>query len=537
MFASPVLSNARLPGEKGRGLPISCYLSYVPDSLEGLMYHSTETRWLAIMGGGVGGHWPHVRAVSDKAPGPIPFIHTVDADMEAYKQGKVRRGSYASYMSIDHPDIVEFLNLRLPTGDASRKCHSPGFHHAVNITDDFMNAVLDDLPWNLVDPHSKEIRETLSARGLWQQILEIRYRTGEPYLFFIDTANRALPDAQKALGLKINGSNLCCEIVQPTNDQRTAVCCLSSLNAEKYDEWKDTSLVEDLVTMLDNVLDEFIANAPDTISKASFSAMRERSIGLGLMGFHNYLQSKMVPFESEAARQINKEMFSNIKSQAVQASRRLAVERGEAPDMAGTGMRNAHLLALAPNANSAILLGTSPSIEPNNANAYNHQTRAGSWLVINKYLKRLLAMKGKDTDQVWTNIITSKGSVQHLDFLSAHEKSVFKTAIELDQMWVVQHAADRQQYICQAQSVNLFFPPNADKSYLNKVHIAAWRKGLKSLYYMRTMSPYIVQSVSNKLTRIALKDGVHVEAVQPTIVQNIDARSEEQSTECVACHG
>jgi ribonucleoside-diphosphate reductase alpha chain len=375
----------------------------------------------------------------------------------------------------------------------------------------------------------------MRARDIWQAVLTTRYRTGEPYLFFIDHANDVLPETQKQLGLRINNSNLCSEITLPTNNERTAVCCLSSLNAEKYDDWKGTPLVADLITMLDNVLDYFIEYAQPELHKAVRSASLERSVGLGMMGFHSYLQSKMIPFESMAARNINDEMFRSVKSEAVKQSYRLGAERGEAPDMRGTGRRNAALLAVAPNANSAIILGTSPSIEPANANAYTHQTRAGSWPVKSRHLQSLLRSKGKDTDEVWQNIITSKGSVQHLDFLTPHEKAVFKTAIELDQMWIVQLAADRQKYICQSQSLNLFFPPNVDKAYFNRVHVAAWRKGLKSLYYTRTMTPHVVKSVSEKIVRVALKDGVDATLITPKSVEELEEALSEG--DCVSCQG
>jgi ribonucleoside-diphosphate reductase alpha chain len=504
MWASPVLSNAPLPGEKIKGMPISCFLNFVDDTLESLIdVHTPETRWLAVLGGGVGGHWSQVRSVSKKAPGPIPFMHTMDADMEAYKQGAVRRGSYAAYLDISHPDIAEFINIRLPTGDTSRKCLGAGFHHGVNITDAFMEAVIGDKPWDLIDPHDGAVRDTVNARELWQEILEIRYRTGEPYLHFIDASNRALPESQKALGLRVNGSNLCSEITLPTNAERTAVCCLSSLNAETYDEWCDTNIVGDLIEMLDNVLDAFIKNAPKGLARAVHSAIQERSLGLGLMGFHAYLQKLMVPFESQEARSINREMFNRIQRKAVERSEYLGSVLGEPADMLGTGRRNAHLIALAPNANSSILLATSPSIEVAKANAYKHQTRAGTWPVKNRYLERLLEAKGKNTDEVWQDVVLSKGSVQHLDFLTENEKAVFKTAIEIDQMWVVTHAADRQEFICQAQSLNLFFPPRAQRSYINSVHIAAWEQGLKSLYYARTEAPNRVEDVSKTAVRTA----------------------------------
>ena len=341
MFASPVLSNAPLPKEKVKALPISCFLAYVPDSLEGLIDHSAELRWLSVKGGGVGGHWSSVRSVSDIAPGPIPFLHTVDADMIAYRQGKTRKGSYAAYMDISHPDIMEFLQIRIPTGDVGRKCLN--IHHAVNVTDEFMTAVEEDTTWDLKDPNDTTVRETFSARKLWEIVLETRFRTGEPYINFIDTANRALPQTMKDKGLKINGSNLCNEIHLPTSEDRTAVCCLSSLNLERYDEWKDTSLVKDLIRYLDNVLQFFIDHAGDEISRARYSAQQERSLGLGAMGFHSYLQQHRIPFESELATSINEAIFKQIKEYAVEETELLANERGECEDMKGTGRRNAHL--------------------------------------------------------------------------------------------------------------------------------------------------------------------------------------------------
>jgi len=502
MFASPVLSNA--PAEtKPKALPISCFLTYVPDTVEGLIEHSSELRWLSVKGGGVGGHWDDVRTVSDIAPGPIPFLHTVDADMIAYRQGKTRKGSYAAYMSVHHPDLMEFLNIRVPTGDVQRKALN--IHNAINITNEFMRAVQDDLEYELRDPKDNSVKEKLKARKVWERIMEVRFRTGEPYLNFIDTANKFLPRALRDKGLKIHGSNLCNEIHLPTNKDRTAVCCLSSLNLEYYDEWKDTSIVEDLVTMLDNVLTYFIDNAPDVLSKAKYSAMRERSIGLGAMGFHSLLQQKGIPWESVEASVINHDVFSLIKDRAVAQSRVLAKSRGEYLDGVGTGKRHSHLLAIAPNASSSIILSTSPSIEPVKANAYTHRTRAGSFLVKNKYLEKLLEDKGVNTDSVWTSIITNKGSIQHLKYLTDEEKAVYKTADELNQSWVVRHASDRQPYICQGQSVNLFFPSGASKAYVNRVHIQAWADGLKGLYYLRTESTAKAENVSEKVERVALK--------------------------------
>lgn len=504
MYSSPILSNA--PDESGKsnkGLPISCFLTFVPDTLQGLIDHSSEVRWLSVKGGGVGGHWSDVRAVSDIAPGVVPFIHTLDADMTAYRQGKTRKGSYASYLDIDHPDIIEFLNIRVPTGgDINRKCFN--IHNAVNITDKFMVCVEKGLPWELVDPNDNTVRDTLDARELWQRLLEVRYRTGEPYLNFIDTANEALPKSMKEKGLVINGSNLCNEIHLPTNEERTAVCCLSSVNLEKFDEWKDTEMVADLITFLDNVLQYFIDNAPDELSKAVYSAQQERSLGLGAMGFHSHLQSKNIPWESAIAKSLNMQMFKHIKEQAVKATVKLGEERGSCPDC--DGVRNSHLMAIAPNANSGIILGTSASIEPIKSNGYVHRTRVGSHLIKNRHLEKVLEGLGKNDEQTWDSIIASKGSVQHLTFLNDYEKDVFKTAFELDQRWVVEHAADRQPYICQGQSVNLFFPAGEDKAYVNRVHLDAYKKGLKGLYYLRTESEKQAESVNTKIERKALKE-------------------------------
>jgi ribonucleoside-diphosphate reductase alpha chain len=503
MFASPVLSNAPNGSKQGKGMPISCFLTYVPDTLEGLIDHTAELRWLSVYGGGVGGHWSDVRTVSDIAPGPMPFLHTVDADMIAYRQGKTRKGSYAAYMDVSHPDIIEFLNMRIPTGDVQRKALN--LHNAINVSDAFMEAVSNGADWDLKDPKDGRVKDTVDARKLWERIIETRFRTGEPYLNFIDTANADLPQNLKDLGLKINGSNLCNEIHLPTSADRTAVCCLSSLNLEYYDDWKDTSIVRDLVRMLDNVLEYFVENAPDTITRAKYSASRERSIGLGAMGFHSLLQKHGVAWESELAKEINTVVFNHIKYEAVAETELLAKERGEYPDGEGTGRRNSHLLAIAPNASSGVILSTSPSIEPLKANAYTHRTRAGSFLVKNKYLEELLEAKGESNDANWTSIITKKGSVQHLPFLTEGEKAIFKTADELDQNWVVQHAADRQKFICQGQSVNLFFPSGAPKSYVNQVHLRAWKEGLKGLYYLRTESKQRAENVSEKVERVALQ--------------------------------
>jgi ribonucleoside-diphosphate reductase alpha chain len=505
MFASPVLSNAPEPNGKIRGLPISCFLTYVGDTLNSLIEHNGEVAWLSVKGGGVGGHWSDVRGISDKAPGPIPFMKVVDSQMTAYKQGKTRKGSYAAYMDVSHPDIEEFVSFKVATGgDINRKCFN--LFNAVNITDDFMEAVINDSDFNLTDPNTGIVRDTVKARKLWQRILEARFRTGSPYLNFIDTARRSLPEAQRKLGLSINGSNLCNEIHLATNEERTAVCCLSSVNLEKYDEWRTSGMVGDLIRLLDNVLQYFIDNAPEELGKAVYSAYRERSIGLGAMGFHGYLQGKGIAWESWQAASENYGIFKEIKSQAKEATYALATERGECPDGEGTGVRNMHLLAIAPNANSSILCGCSASIEPRISNCYVHRTRAGSHTVRNTYLEELLDEYNQNTKKVWQSIIENEGSVQHLEFLSDDEKATFKTAFELDQGWVVEHSAKRQDFICQGQSVNVFFPSGTDKAIVNQVHLKAWKEGLKGLYYLRTTAGVTAEKVGTKVDRNALKD-------------------------------
>ena len=505
MFASPVLSNAPDRDGGNRGLPISCFLTYVGDNLDSLIDHNAEVAWLSVKGGGVGGHWGDVRGISDKAPGPIPFMKVVDSQMTAYKQGKTRKGSYAAYLDVSHPDIEEFVNFKVPTGgDINRKCFN--LFNAVNITDNFMEKVINDGQWNLIDPSTGTTRDTVSARRLWQRILEARFRTGSPYLNFIDTARRSLPEAQRKLGLTINGSNLCNEIHLATSEERTAVCCLSSVNLEKYDEWRDTGMVGDLIRFLDNVLQFFVDNAPEELSKAIYSASRERSIGLGAMGFHGYLQSKGIGWESWQAASENYQIFKNIKEQSVEATKQLAEERGECPDGVGTGVRNMHLLAIAPNANSSIICGCSASIEPRISNCYVHRTRAGSHTVRNPYLEKVLEKHGKNTKKVWQSILEHEGSVQHLEFLDMGEKDTFKTAFELDQSWVVEHSAKRQEFICQGQSVNVFFASGTDKALVNQVHLKAWKEGLKGLYYLRTTAGVTAEKVGTKVDRDALKD-------------------------------
>ncbi len=516
MYSTPVLSNA---GSK-RGMPISCFLNYVGDSREGLTGHYTENAWLASVGGGIGGYWGHVRSDGtmtsggSQSSGSIPFLHVVDSEILAFSQGKTRRGSYAAYMDISHPEIIEFIEMRKPSGgDIHRKCLN--LHHGVNISNEFMQLIDNcikeptyDDSWNLVDPHTKKVVRTVSARELWQKILETRVATGEPYVSFIDTINDALPETQKKLGLEVHHSNLCTEITLPTSDNRTAVCCLSSVNLEKYDEWKnDTLFIPDLIRFLDNVLQYFIDNAPEELFRARFSANNERSLGLGAMGFHAYLQSKGIPFESVLAKSLNLKIFKTIKAQAVEESKRLAIKRGEAPDMEGTGMRNAHLLAIAPNASSSIICGTtSPSVEPYRANAYVQKTMSGSFLVKNKYLEKLLEKKGINNDETWTSILANRGSVLHLKELSDYEKDTFKTAIEINQQWVIEHAADRQQYICQGQSINVFVPADVNVKELHDIHMLAWKRKLKTLYYCRSEAIKRAELVSKKIERTIIPE-------------------------------
>ena len=511
MFATPVLSN----GGTKRGLPISCFLNYVDDSREGITGHYTENAYLSSMGGGIGGGWSDVRAQGTKtskgseSTGVIPFMKVVDAEMLAFSQGVTRRGSYASYLHMSHPEIEEFLDVRKPTGgDVNRKCIN--LHHGVVIPDKFMEIIHraaheenfnDD--WELIDPHSGEVKKVVSARTLWVKLLQNRMETGEPYLMFEDAVQADLPDFQKRKGLKVNHSNLCSEITLATNEERTAVCCLSSVNLEYYDEWKKhPAFISDLVRFLDNVLTFFIANAPDELERARYSAERERSIGLGAMGFHAYLQKNGIPFEGAMATAANLEMFKYIKSNAQKETERLAVEKGACPDDDSCSVRNAHLLAVAPNASSSIICGnTSPSIEPYRANAYTQKTKSGSYLMKNKFLEEVLDKYGQNIDSTWTSIITNKGSCQHLDFLSDEEREVFKTAVEINQAWVVEHASMRQDYICQSQSVNLFFPPDVNKADLHNIHMLAWAKNMKTLYYLRSEAISRADNVSNKVKR------------------------------------
>ncbi len=505
MFSSPILSNSPKQGQTAKALPISCFLSYVEDTVEGLIAHHAETAWLSVKGGGVGGHWSDVRGITEKSVGVMPMLKVTDGQMTAYKQGKTRKGSYAAYLDIDHPDVVEFINFKVPTGgDINRKCFN--LFNAVNVTDKFMQAVEANSDWELNCPSSGEVLKTVKARQLWQSILEARFRTGSPYINFIDTANKALPLFQKRKGLKIHGSNLCNEIHLPTDKDRTAVCCLSSVNLEKYDEWKDTTMVADLVTFLDNVITSFIENAPDALGKAAYSAYNERSIGIGAMGFHSYLHSKNISWESWQASSENHKIFKKIKEQAEEQTKLLAEERGECPDGRGYGVRNSHLLAIAPNANSSIICNTSASIEPLKSNMFTHRTRAGAHVYKNPYLEQVLEEYESNTDKVWKSILENDGGVQHLDFLTQHERDVFKTAFEINQSWVVEHAAKRQTFVCQGQSVNLFFASGADKAYVNKVHLKAYNEGLKGLYYLRTTAGQTADKIGTQVSRDALKD-------------------------------
>jgi len=510
MFSSPILSNS---GTK-KGLPISCFLNYVEDSRLGLNEHVAENSWLSSMGGGIGGYWGHIRSdgsqtsSGSKSTGSIPFMHWVDSQMLAFSQGTTRRGSYAAYQDMSHPEIVEFIEMRKPTGgDVNRKCLN--LHHGVNIPDAFMEAVWNDEPWDLIDPNSKEVTQTLMARELWEKLLETRMATGEPYIHWIDETNRKLPQHLKDFGLKVHHSNLCSEITLPTNEGHTAVCCLSSVNLDKYDEWKDDPLfIEDLIRFLDNVLTNFCEEAPNELWRAVQSVKRERSLGLGAMGFHSYLQKQMIPLESPMAVGINKSIFKSIKEKADAATKKLAGERSECGTGLATGLRNSHLIAIAPNASSSIICGgVSPSIEPVRANAYTHKTDSGSFLVKNKYLDKLLSERLENTEKTWKSIVLNNGSVQHLDFLDDWEKQVFKTAEELDQAQLVELASHRQPYICQAQSLNLFFPADVDRRTLHNVHMRAWKGKLKTLYYCRSGKLQGADKVSEKIERLVRPDG------------------------------
>lgn len=530
-YSTPILSY----GRSKRGLPISCYLNYIDDTAEGLVENLSETNWLSMLGGGVGIGFG-IRSADDKSTGVMPHLKMYDASSLAYRQGKTRRGSYAAYLNIDHPDILLFIEMRKPTGDQNFRCLN--MHHGINLTNDFMKIIeqcmtdpnVDDT-WELKDPHSKEVVDTISARDLWQRIIEMRMQTGEPYLHFIDTSNEHLPQHLKDKGLRVNQSNLCSEIVEPTNKDRTAVCCLSSLNFEYYDSWsRDKQFLRDVLEMLDNVLQKFIEDAPSAVKRAKYSAIRERSVGVGGLGFHAYLQKKGIPFESAMAKSANIRMFKHIRKGLDVANQALGKERGEAPDAKGTGMRCSHVMAVAPNASSSIIMGnTSPSIEPWRANAYRQDTMSGSFLNKNKFLDKLIEKlcdedDSLDYDRIWSSIIANDGSVQHLKCLSDLEKEIYKTAMEIDQRWVIEFAADRQKFIDQAQSLNVFFRPDANIKYLHAIHFLAWKQGLKTMYYCRSDKIGKADRVSKRIERDIIKE-LDMEAIAAGEV------------ECIACEG
>ena len=527
-FSTPVLSFGRTK----KGLPVSCFLSYMEDSAEGLVRTLSEVNWLSMLGGGVGIHLA-IRSADEKSVGVMPHLKVYDAACLAYRQGTTRRGSYAAFLPVDHPDIIQFIEMRKPTGDQNMR--TLNLHHGININDAFMRKIEESMldgnaddSWPLIDPHTGEVVEVASARDIWQRILELRMQTGEPYLVFTDTANRVLPDWLKQQGLKINGSNLCTEIFLPTNADRTAVCCLSSVNLEYFDDWKDDErFIDDVMEFLDNVLQYFIDHAPDSIARAKRSAERERSVGLGALGLHAYFQRKGIPFDSAMAKVNNRRMFAHIHEKCAQADARLCAERGACPDAkaAGVARRFSHWMAVAPNASSSLIVGnTSPSIEPRRANVYRQDTISGAHIVKNRYLVQALEELDMNTDDVWADIIAHDGSIQHIEAIPQEVREVFKTAQELDQRWLIDLAADRQLYIDQGQSLNLFFPADVSIAYLHACHFMAWKKGLKSLYYCR----------SDKL-RKADRVGVAIE--RRRIEEDINMREVLEDSTCLACEG
>lgn len=504
------------------GMPISCFLSMIHDSKQGLLTASDEAKQLSMMGGGVG-VWAANRSPDEKSTGVMAHARDYDAMTLAYRQTATRRGSMAMYMDIDHPEIMTFLQMRNPIGgDSNKKCFN--LNHGINITDKFMIAVIKGEEYELVDPKHGPTGRMVKAREVWEEILELRKETGEPYLLFKDTVNRNIPSWITKPTYRVNQSNLCSEITLMTSLKRTAVCCLSSLNLEKYDEWKDTNIVADLIRLLDNVLEYFIRLAPSELKRAVHSASKERALGLGTLGWHSYLQSKDIPFESggfNSAIQHTHKVYGDIREKAIAESKRLAVLRGEAPDCMGSGMRNSHLFAIAPNASSSSIVGASPSIEPWAGCCFNAEGRAGSFLIKNKYLKKKLQEIGKDTDEVWSSITVNEGSVQHLDFLDDHTKAVFKTAYEISPMWVIEQASVRQGYICQSQSVNMFLPADVTAEELCDIHIMAWAKGLKSLYYCRGKS--------------ATKANIGTGSDRP--LNSVPVRAKIEYEACLACEG
>ena len=524
MPATPVLAN----GGTTRGLPISCFLNEVEDNLEGIVGTWNENVWLASSGGGIGTYWGKVRAVGEsigargESSGIMPFLKVMDSQTLAVSQGSLRRGSAAVYLDVSHPEIEEFIEMRRPTGgDPNRK--SLNLHHAVVIPDAFMHAVEKGETWNLVSPKDGAVLKTVDARGLWIRLLTARIETGEPYFLFVDTVNKNIPSHHKKLDLLVSTSNLCNEVVLFTgrdhrNEMRTAVCCLSSLNLDTYMEWKDTpKFIEDVMRFLDNVLQDFIDRAPPSMSAAIYSATRERSVGLGVMGFHSFLQSQGVPFESPSAIAWNKIIFKHIHERVEAADKALADERGSCPDAAEAGFhkRFSNKTAIAPTASISIICGgVSPCIEPWPANVFTQKTLSGSFPVRNVYLTALLAKYGKNTKDTWDSIVANKGSVQHLDFLDVWEKATFKTAVELDQNFIIRHAADRQPFIDQGQSVNLFFPADTTKKELHEAHLKAWKSGLKGLYYCRSLSVQRAEVVSEKVPAKNPNDGETCEVCQ-----------------------
>ncbi|MBA4757267.1 ribonucleoside-diphosphate reductase subunit alpha [Sphingosinicella sp.] len=531
MPATPVLSN----GGTGRGLPISCYLNSVSDSLEGIVGTWNENVWLASKGGGIGTYWGHVRGIGEpvglngKTSGIVPFVRVMDSLTLAISQGSLRRGSAACYLDISHPEIEEFLEIRKPSGDFNRKALN--LHHGVLVTDAFMEAVRDGLPFDLVSPKDGSKRGEVDARALFQKLVETRLATGEPYIIFIDHVNNTMPKHQRDVGLKVTTSNLCSEITLPTgvdqyNKDRTAVCCLSSLNLETWDEWsKDKLFIEDVMRFLDNVLSDYIARAPDEMERAKYAAMRERSVGLGVMGFHSFLQARSIPFESAMAKSWNLKIFRHIRTQADEASMLLASERGACPDAEDMGVmeRFSCKMAIAPTASISIICGgTSACIEPIPANIYTHKTLSGSFTVKNPHLEKLLEEKAKNSDKVWSTILERGGSVQHLDFLTPDEKATFRTAFEIDQRWLLELAGDRTPYIDQAQSLNLFLPADIEKWDLLMMHYRAWELGIKSLYYCRSKS----------MQRAGFAGGV--EADNTINLKQIEVEVKDYD-ECLAC--
>jgi ribonucleoside-diphosphate reductase alpha chain len=547
MPATPVLSN----GGTKRGLPISCFLNEANDSLDDIVALWNENVALASKGGGIGSYWGNLRSIGEKVgmngktSGVVPFIRVMDSLTLAISQGSLRRGSAAVYLPISHPEVEEFIEIRRPTGgDPNRKAQN--LHHGLLVSDAFMRAVEADEEWAFTSPKDGALIRKVSARSLWIRILTARVETGEPYLIFADHVNRQRPEHHKLAGLEVKTSNLCSEITLPTGRDhhgrdRTAVCCLSSLNCETWFEWKDDPrFIPDVMRFLDNVLQSFIDTAPDSMAKARYSAMRERSVGLGVMGFHSFLQSQNVPFESVIAKVWNKRMFKHIREQADAASRQLAEERGPCPDAAEYGImeRFSNKMAIAPTASISIICGgASPGIEPIAANVYNHKTLSGSFIVRNPYLQKVLARHGRDDEETWTSVTVTKGSVQHLDFLTQQEKDVFKTAFELDQRWVIEHAADRTPYICQSQSLNVFLPADVHKRDLHQIHFLAWKKGVKSLYYCRSLSIQRADTISEKVAaQPSLGLSVADDLVGPLPLPLVATQAESTNyEECLAC--